>query len=101
MRKEVPRQEVPGVVVTVLTVRHVEAVCCYPHCPGSFIEPPHLLWHPRRGPEVLVIPVCGIGKIDLAVARVDGGVVERVELAAKDIVQNYCRNNRLVSISST
>jgi hypothetical protein len=73
----------------VLTIRHVESICPNSHFPGSLVEPPHLLWHPWRRPEILHIPVGWICKVNLAVSWVDGEVVERVELPAEEVVQDH------------
>ena len=75
------------------TIRHLETVCCYPNYACRLVEPPHLFRQCWGRSEILSIPICGISEIYLAVAGVDGDIVERVELPAKEIVEDHCDND--------
>lgn len=69
-------------------VGHDEAVGDNTHSAGLLVESPHLPRHADVGAEVVGQAVGGVGEVDLAVIRVDGQVVERVELAAVEVVED-------------
>ena len=75
----------------ILTIGHIEPISSNPHCSRGCIEPPDLLRQPWGRPEILNVSIGRVRKVNLAAMGVDGGIVERVELAAEEVIQDHCR----------
>lgn len=73
-----------------LTVGHDEAVSHNSNGARRLVETVHLPRQTDGGAEVVGETVAGVGEVDLVVAGVDGHVVERVELAAEEVVEEGC-----------
>ncbi len=69
-----------------LTICLVKARGDHSYCLCTWVEPVHLDWKDRCRSKVLKVAIQRIRKVDVLVARVDGDVVERVELAAVKVV---------------
>lgn len=72
------------------TIWSNEAVGDYSDGHGGRIETIHLVRQTGLGSEILPIPVCDVGKVYLAIDRVDRNVVERVELPSVVVVDEHC-----------
>jgi len=81
-----------------ITIRHDKTVSCNLHRTRLVIVPPHLRLHTDGRTEVVGQTIGGIGKVDLKVPRVDGQVVERVELTTKEVVEQNCFSSVSVAL---
>lgn len=73
-------------LAVLLTVRGYKAISNYSQCPGLQVETVNLVLQARLGPEMLPVAVLGVGEVNVAISRVDGDIVEGVELSTEKVV---------------
>lgn len=69
----------------------IKPIChnCHGTCLG--VESVDLILQTRRRAEVLYIAVDGVGEVDIFVFRMDGQIVQGVELSAEIVVEDNFR----------
>lgn len=72
----------------VRTVRMIEIICYNCHCTSVGVESVDLVLEARGRTEILDPAIDCVGEVNLFVLRMDRYIVERVELAAKVVVEN-------------
>ena len=76
------------------SIWQVKAVRHRRRCTFLGIGTVHLSWQARQRAEVLEIPIERVCKVDIAVTRMNGYIIKRVELAAKEVVYEHCKGFR-------
>ena len=69
------------------SIRHGKSIGSHRHGAGAVVVPVDLGRHAGSRAEVVGLAVGRVGEVDVEVSGVDGHIVERVELASEEVVE--------------
>lgn len=78
-----------------LTVRHNKPICSNANESGPIVVSINLVNQARRGPEVVTLAISRVGEVDVQVLGVNRDIIERVELAAEEVIE---KNRHIVRL---